>query len=55
VRNGAEALAGGIRRIGQVLADFARAGLEPPYDSDLAGLLADSIAAADRIIRLYGP
>jgi hypothetical protein len=55
LRNGAEALAGGIRRIGQVLADFDGAGLEPPYDSDLASLLADSIAAADRIIRLYGP
>lgn len=53
LRKGAEALAGGIRRIGQVLADFDGAGLEPPLDSDLAGLLADASAAADRIIHLY--
>jgi hypothetical protein len=50
LRNGAEAIAGGIRRIGQALADFDGAGLEPPLDGELAGLLADAIAAADRII-----
>lgn len=53
LRNGVEALAGGIRRIGQVLADYDAAGLEPPVDARLADLLDDARVAADRIIDLY--
>jgi hypothetical protein len=51
--NAVEAIAGGIRRAGQVLADFDGAGLEPPLDDDMAGLLADAIVAAERILCLY--
>jgi hypothetical protein len=53
LRNGVEAVAGGIRRIRQSLADFDGAGLEPPFDDDLAGQLAEAIASGDRILRLY--
>jgi hypothetical protein len=50
LRNGVEALAGGIRRIGQVLADYDAAGLEPPVDARLAELIDDARTVAGRTV-----
>jgi hypothetical protein len=54
LRNAVEAVAGGLRRIGVVLADYGAARLELPLDADLAGLLADVHAAADQIMASTG-